>query len=116
MAFLSAPEMLWLYSGVTNTYASNEAIFEAHTFVCAWLYWPRLGGAGSSSKGRRYSAMSTNSNSASRRPLAILNTQRATASLLRRGRVLPVTIAALIMFHHLISRGRKDLSSNGAAS
>jgi len=55
-------------------------------------------------------------NSASRRPLAILNTQRATASLLRRGRVLPVTIATLIMFHHLMSRGRKDLSSNGAAS
>jgi hypothetical protein len=61
MAFLRAPEVLWLYSGVTNTKPSKLSIFAAHALVCAFEYWPRDGGASSSSSGRLKSAMSTNS-------------------------------------------------------
>jgi hypothetical protein len=49
---LSAPDVPWLYSGVTKTNASSEAIFAAHFFVCSWLYLPIDGGTGSSSSGR----------------------------------------------------------------
>jgi len=30
-----------LYSGVTKTNASKEAIFAAHALVCGWLYYHR---------------------------------------------------------------------------
>ena len=40
-----------MYSGVTNTKASNWAIFAAQALVWGWWYWPRLGGSGSSSSG-----------------------------------------------------------------
>ncbi len=48
MAFLSTPEVPWLYSGVTMTNPSNEAIFAAHRLVCSFWYWPSEGGSGSS--------------------------------------------------------------------
>ncbi len=48
MAFLSTPEVPWLYSGVTITNPSNEAIFCAHSLVWSWAYWPIDGGIGSS--------------------------------------------------------------------
>jgi len=34
MAFFKTPEVPWLYSGVTMTKPSNEAIFVAHSLVC----------------------------------------------------------------------------------
>ena len=48
MAFFSTPEVPWLYSGVTKTNPSNEAIFSAHCLVCSPWYWPIEGGSGSS--------------------------------------------------------------------
>src|SRR3954452_9932644 len=51
MAFLSTPEVLWLYSGVTITNPSSEAIFAAHFFVWSFWYWPSDGGSGSSKRG-----------------------------------------------------------------
>ena len=38
MAFFSTPEVPWLYSGVTMTKPSNEAIFAAHCLVCSFWY------------------------------------------------------------------------------
>src|ERR1700677_3010214 len=52
MAFFSTPEVEWLYSGVTMTNPSNEAIFSAHCRVCSFWYWPIEGGSGSSRCGR----------------------------------------------------------------
>jgi hypothetical protein len=46
MAFFSTPEVEWLYSGVTITKPSNEAILAAHSRVCGWLYWAIDGGTG----------------------------------------------------------------------
>ncbi len=40
--------MLWLYSGVTMTYPSNEAIFSADFRVCSFWYWPIDAGIDSS--------------------------------------------------------------------
>ena len=51
IAFLSAPDMPWLYSGATNTKPSKPAIFAAHFFVCGFSYRPSEGGTGSSSRG-----------------------------------------------------------------
>ena len=51
MAFFSAPDIEWLYSGVTKTYASKEPIFAAHLRVWGRLYWPTRGGTGSSKWG-----------------------------------------------------------------
>src|SRR5919206_2593 len=51
MAFFSTPEVLWLYSGVTITKPSNEAIFSAHAFVWSFWYCPSDGGTGSSRGG-----------------------------------------------------------------
>ncbi len=48
MAFLSAPEVEWLYSGVTKTKPSNDAIFSAQASVCGWVYCPIEGGIASS--------------------------------------------------------------------
>src|SRR5215475_11115926 len=96
MEFFSAPDVEWLYSGVTKTNPSNEAIFSAQALVCGRLYWPIEGGIASSRCGRLYSAMSTSSYSASLRCLATSSTQRATASPLRPGRVLPRMMPILI--------------------
>ena len=35
-----APQVPWLYSGVTKTKASNVAIFAAHALVCGLEYLP----------------------------------------------------------------------------
>src|SRR5687767_3247582 len=104
MAFLRAPGIPWLYSGVTNTNASNGSIFAAQALVWGFEYWPRDGGTGSSKSGRLKSRMSTSSNSASPRFFAISNTHRATASALRPGRVLPMMIATLTMIVLLVLR------------
>ena len=40
MAFFSAPDVPWLYSGVTNTKASNAAIFAAQRLVWSFEYLP----------------------------------------------------------------------------
>jgi len=48
MAFLSTPEVPWLYSGVTMTNPSKEAILVAHCLVWSCWYWPIDGGMGSS--------------------------------------------------------------------
>ena len=47
-AFFRTPEMPWLYSGVTMTNPSNDAIFSAHCLVCSFWYCPSDGGSGSS--------------------------------------------------------------------
>src|SRR6267378_1629363 len=69
----------------------------AHVLVWGLLYCPIIGGIGSSRSGRLKSLMSTSSNSASLRSCAIAWTHLATASALRPGRVLPMTMAILIM-------------------
>lgn len=71
MAFFRAPEVEWLYSGVTKTKPSKEAIFSAQALVWGWVYWPSDGGAASSRWGGLWSAMSTSSYSASVRCLAM---------------------------------------------
>ena len=38
MAFFSTPDVPWLYSGVTITNPSYDAIFAAHARVCAFWY------------------------------------------------------------------------------
>ena len=47
MAFFSAPDVEWLYSGVTKTKPSKEAILAAHAWVCGWEYCPSDGGIAS---------------------------------------------------------------------
>jgi hypothetical protein len=40
MAFLSTPDVEWLYSGVTKMKPSYAPIFFAHALVCSPAYWP----------------------------------------------------------------------------
>src|ERR1700680_2749787 len=51
MAFLSTPDVEWLYSGVTNTNPSNRAMVAAQSWVWGFWYWPAIGGSGSSRGG-----------------------------------------------------------------
>ena len=90
IAFLSAPLVEWLYSGVTNTKPSNEAILSAHARVCSFAYCPRDAGIASSRCGSAKSARSTISKSASSRTAACSYTHLATWSPTRPGRVLPM--------------------------
>src|ERR1700722_3642741 len=97
MAFLRTPEVEWLYSGVTITNPSNEAIFSAHCRVWSFWYWPIEGGSGSSRGGRGEARRSPRSKSASLRSDALSYTHRATCSPLRLGRVLPRMMPIRIM-------------------
>src|SRR5580704_19760431 len=95
MAFLSAPEVPWLYSGVTKIYPSNEAIAADHALVCAWLYEPDDAGMGSSRNGSSKVARSRMAKSASLRFSAISWAHLAMASPFLPGRVLPMMMAIL---------------------
>ena len=54
MAFLSTPEVEWLYSGVTKTKPSNAAILSAHALVCVVRVLARCdGGIGLVQVGQR---------------------------------------------------------------
>src|SRR4051794_30355042 len=97
MAFLSTPEVLWLYSGVTITNPSSEAIFAAHFLVWSCWYWPRDGGSGSSMCGSGESTRSISSNCASPRRDATSYTHLAICSPLRLGRVLPRMMPMRVM-------------------
>src|SRR5665647_1915044 len=92
MAFLSAGEVEWLYSGVTNTKPSASDILADHFLVCSLEYLFCEGGIGSSKNGRLISARSRSSVSMSVRALAISVIQRAGWMLNRPGRVDPAII------------------------
>src|ERR1700722_4838953 len=107
MAFLSAPEVPWLYSGVTKTYPSNEAMAADQSLVCGWLYEPDVAGMGSSRSGSSKVARSRRAKSASVRFRAISYAHLAPASAFRPGRVLPTMMAILIIAYGFTPPGRR---------
>src|SRR3712207_9482409 len=85
MAFFRAPEVAWLYSGVTKMKPSKESITPAKLLVWSWLYIPIEAGTGSSRTGRANSAVFTSPNSASVRGRTFSRPPAGAAGAVRAG-------------------------------